>query len=170
MGEEGEKELIDTFILDDIAKQYEAEIDNLKRDHKKEIDDKTLDRIEEYLIQSDVGVVAAAEIKEIISDSKIDPKKDIADEIKAYQDELARDAENTTLARFIRNLESRIYAELSRQLVNNLFGDTESTEGVLSLEGNTIQYSISDGMITLTITDANGNVTTITLPVGDFYF
>lgn len=40
MGEEGEKELIDTFILDDIAKQYEAEIDNLKRDHKREIDDK----------------------------------------------------------------------------------------------------------------------------------
>ena len=29
---------------------------------KKEIDDKTLDRIEEYLIQSDVGVVAASEI------------------------------------------------------------------------------------------------------------
>ncbi len=40
---------------------------------KKEIDDKTLDRIEEYLIQSDVGVIAASEIKEIISDSKIDP-------------------------------------------------------------------------------------------------
>ena len=90
--------------------------------------------------------------------------------IKAYQDELARDAENTTLARFIRNLESRIYAELSRQLVNNLFGDTESTSGILELEGNTIEYSISDGMITLTITDADGNVTEITLPVGDFYF
>ena len=105
-----------------------------------------------------------------IENQEFNRKSDIADEIKAYQDELARDAENTTLARFIRNLESRIYAELSRQLVNNLFGDTESTEGVLSLEGNTIQYSISDGMITLTITDANGNVTTITLPVGDFYF
>ena len=49
---------------------------------KKEIDDKTLDRIEEYLIQSDVGVIAASEIKEIISDRKIDPKKDIADEIR----------------------------------------------------------------------------------------
>ena len=47
---------------------------------KKEIDDNTLDRIEEYLIQSDVGVVAASEIKEIISDRKIDPKEDIADE------------------------------------------------------------------------------------------
>ena len=48
---------------------------------KKEIDDKTLNKIEEYLIQSDVGIVAASEIKEIISDSKIDPKKDIAEEI-----------------------------------------------------------------------------------------
>ena len=49
---------------------------------KKEINDKTLDKIEEYLIQSDVGIVAASEIKEIISDSKIDPKKNIAEEIK----------------------------------------------------------------------------------------
>ena len=48
---------------------------------KKEIDDKTLNKIEEYLIQSDVGVVAASEIKEIISGSKIDPNKDIAEEI-----------------------------------------------------------------------------------------
>jgi hypothetical protein len=105
-----------------------------------------------------------------IENQEFNRKADIADEIKAYQDELARDAENTTLARFIRNLESRIYAELSRQLVNNLFGDTESTSGILELEGNTIEYSISDGMITLTITDADGNVTEITLPVGDFYF
>ena len=65
---------------------------------KKEIDDKTLDRIEEYLIQSDVGVVAAAEIKEIISDSKIDPKKDIAEEItiilKEYIISLMKPLEN----------------------------------------------------------------------------
>jgi len=50
-----------------------------------------------------------------IENQEFNRKSDIADEVKAYQDELARDAENTTLARFIRNLESRIYAELSRQ-------------------------------------------------------
>ena len=44
---------------------------------KKEIDDKTLDQIEEYLIQSDVGLVAAEEIKKIIGKEKIDTKKDI---------------------------------------------------------------------------------------------
>ena len=48
---------------------------------KKEIDDKTLDLIEEYLIQSDVGLDAALEIKNIISQEKIDPKKDTMNEV-----------------------------------------------------------------------------------------
>ena len=48
---------------------------------KKEIDDEILNQIEEYLIQSDVGLIAALEIKEIISQEKIDPKKDIMNEI-----------------------------------------------------------------------------------------
>jgi len=48
---------------------------------KKEIDDKTLNQIEEYLIQSDVGISAALEIKNIIAQEKIDPKKDIMNEV-----------------------------------------------------------------------------------------
>ena len=48
---------------------------------KKEIDDKTLNQIEDYLIQSDVGVDASYEIKEIISTEKIDPKKEILNEV-----------------------------------------------------------------------------------------
>jgi fused signal recognition particle receptor len=48
---------------------------------KKEIDDKTLDQIEEYLIQSDVGLAAAREIKKIIAQEKIDPKKDVINEV-----------------------------------------------------------------------------------------
>ena len=51
-------------------------------------------------------------------------KQAIKEEIEAYQDQLAREADNTTLARFIRNLESRIYAQLSRQMVEQLFGET----------------------------------------------
>ena len=81
-----------------------------------------------------------------------------------------RDKENTTLARFIRNLESRIYSQLSRQLVENLFGETPSDFGTLTLEGNTIVYKVEDGIITLTITDSDGNSTTISLPVGNFTF
>ena len=40
----------------------------------------------------------------------------------------------------MRNLESRVYAELSRQLVNNLFGETPSDSGIIELEGNIIEY------------------------------
>ena len=48
---------------------------------KKEIDDKTLGQVEDYLIESDVGVDAAEEIKEIISSEKIDPKKNTINEV-----------------------------------------------------------------------------------------
>ena len=105
-----------------------------------------------------------------IENQEFNRKEAIKEEIKAYQDELKREAENTTLARFIKNLESRIYAQLSRQLVENLFGETKSESGTIELEGNTIQY-ISDGeYITLTVTDADGNETIITLPIGSFTF
>ena len=105
-----------------------------------------------------------------IENQEFNRKMSIKEEIKAIQEQIERDKENTTLARFIRNLESRIYAQLSRQLVENLFGETPSTEGTLTLEGNTIKYSIKDGVITLIITDENGNVTEIQLPIGDFSF
>ena len=48
---------------------------------KKEIDDKSLDKIEEFLISSDVGIEAASEIKSIISQEKIDPNLDSIQEI-----------------------------------------------------------------------------------------
>jgi hypothetical protein len=105
-----------------------------------------------------------------IENQEFNRKMSIKEELKALQEQIERDKENTTLARFIRNLESRIYAQLSRQLVENLFGETPSTEGTLELEGNTIEYSIEDGIITLTITDPDGNITTIQLPIGDFSF
>ena len=89
---------------------------------------------------------------------------------QALQEELEREANNTTLARFIRNLESRIYAQLSRQLVDNLFGETQQEQGILELEGNTIEYSVDGDYITLKITDEDGNETIITLPIGDFSF
>jgi hypothetical protein len=105
-----------------------------------------------------------------IENQQFNRKMTIKQEIKALQDEIERDKENTTLARFIRNLESRIYAQLSRQLVENLFGETPSDSGVLELEGNRIEYSVVDEIITLNITDSDGNTTTISLPIGSFTF
>ena len=105
-----------------------------------------------------------------IENQQFNRKEAIKAEIKAYQEDLEREAKNTTLARFIRNLESRIYAQLSRQLVDNLFGETPNEAGTLELEGNTIEYSTDGDFITLIITDADGNTTEITLPIGDFSF
>jgi hypothetical protein len=105
-----------------------------------------------------------------IQNQEFNRKEALKAEIKALQDQIERDKENTTLARFIRNLESRIYAQLSRQLVENLFGETPSDNGVLELEGNRIEYNVVDGIITLNITDSDGNTTTISLPIGSFTF
>jgi hypothetical protein len=105
-----------------------------------------------------------------IENQEFNRKMSIKEEIKALQEQIERDKENTTLARFIRNLESRIYAQLSRQLVENLFGDTASTSGTIELEGNIITYTSDGQFITLKITDSDGNITEITLPIGSFTF
>ena len=105
-----------------------------------------------------------------IENQEFNRKEAVKAEIEAYKDELAREAKNTTLARFIRNLESRIYAQLSRQLVENLFGENPSDSGQVELEGNTIEYESDGEYITLKITDAEGNETIITLPIGSFTF
>ena len=105
-----------------------------------------------------------------IENQEFNRKEAIREEIKAYVEDLEREAENTTLARFIRNFESRIYAQLSRQLVDSLFGETASDFGVLELEGNTIEYRVEDDKVTLIITDEEGNTTEITVPLGSFTF
>ena len=105
-----------------------------------------------------------------IENQEFNRKLSIKEELKMIQDQIERDKENTTLARFIRNLESRIYAQLSRQLVENLFGEDANTSGTIELEGNTITYTTDGTIITLTITDPDGNITEISLPIGSFTF
>ncbi len=97
-------------------------------------------------------------------------KNAIQEKIESDADDIERAQQNTTLARFIRNFESRVYAQLSRQLVDQLFGENPSTEGKLELEGNFIEYIVEADKITLTITDENGDTTTITVPTASFTF
>ena len=94
----------------------------------------------------------------------------IDDAKQAVIEEAERDADNTTLARFIRNLESRVYARLSSQLVESLFGENPQTSGTIELEGNTIEYEVDEEFITLIVTDKNGQTTTITFPLNSFKF
>ena len=101
-------------------------------------------------------------------------QEDIASELRA----LEREADNTTVARFLRNLESRIFANLSKQLVDNMFDDNIINDyGSFVLEDNVVEYqrtictetmdcTVGEMVLVLTITDSEGSVTTITIPVG----
>ena len=115
-------------------------------------------------------------------------QKDIESALLAAQ----REAENTTMAKFIRNLESRIYSQLSKQLVDSLFKQcdltldptcVESDFGSFALEGNTISYLkttcdteamtgcvLGEEVIVLTIVDEDGTETIITIPIGNGSF
>ena len=106
-----------------------------------------------------------------IDSQEMSRKEAIAAEIKALKEAAEREAENSTLARFIKNFESRVYAQLSRQLVDQLFGENPATEGSFMLFDNLITWT-SDGIsITMTIfNEATGETTTITIPIGDFGF
>ena len=75
---------------------------------KKELDDKSLDDIENFLIQSDVGVAASAEIKSIISEKKIDPNKDLNSEIKNYAHVLISLKNNLNLEDLILKIKNKL--------------------------------------------------------------
>ena len=99
-------------------------------------------------------------------------KKAIRDALDAAEKAAQREEENSTLAKFIRNLESRIYAQLSKQLVESMFSnDTASNFGSFVLEGSTITWEVITGadgtdFIKMTIVDTNGTTTVIEIPVG----
>jgi len=90
---------------------------------------------------------------------------------KAEADAAKAAAQNTNLSKFMNNLESRIYAQLSLQLSNAMFSDG-STSGTMAFQGSTISW-IKDtvaGTISLTVIDETGNKTDITVPMGSFKF
>jgi fused signal recognition particle receptor len=112
---------------------------------KKEIDDKTLDQIEEYLIQSDVGLIAAEEIKQIIAQEKIDPKKDIISEVnlilRNYITTLMKPLENES---FFNKKE-----KLNAVLVSGVNGVGKTTTigkigKILKSNGNKVMFSACD--------------------------
>ena len=103
-------------------------------------------------------------------------EKQIADDQRSADAAAERDENNTTINKFIKNVESRIYANLSKQLVDNMFGEsctgTCPTSGTADVEGSTIYWvkDTSTEIITLTITSPDGTTTTMSVPVGDFNF
>ena len=103
-------------------------------------------------------------------------KKAIKDAMEAARKAAEREAENSTMAKFIRNLESRIYAQLSNHLVDSMFSNDISVRfGSFVLEGNSVTYEVitnEDGTeyIQLTIVAEDGTTTVIEIPIGSGNF
>jgi hypothetical protein len=103
-------------------------------------------------------------------------KKDLEDEAKAEAKRIERELENTTLNKFIKNVESRIYATLSKQMVDGMFADCGTscaTSGSAEIEGSQISWvkDTTTGAITLTVLEEDGSTTTIEIPgTGEFNF
>ena len=102
-------------------------------------------------------------------------KQDLAEEKRSEAARIARELENTTLNKFLKNVESRIYATLSKQMVDSMFAECSTdcaTTGTAEIEGSTITWNRDSvtGDITLTIISDDGT-TTITIPgSGEFNF
>lgn len=105
-----------------------------------------------------------------IENQEFTRQKAAADKIQAAIDKAAADAKNTNLQKFLNNLESRIYAQISQNLATAMFANGGSTSGSLNFEGNTIFWNRDSANIYLNVTDTVGNVTTITVPLGQFQF
>ena len=112
---------------------------------KKELDDKSLSGIEDFLIQSDVGVDASAEIRSIISKRKIDPNKDLNFEIsiilKEYIISLMKPLENES---FFNKKE-----KLNATLVSGVNGVGKTTTigkigKILKSNDNKVMFAASD--------------------------
>ncbi len=85
---------------------------------------------------------------------------------RALAEQIQRELDNSNLNKFLNNVEARIYAEMSKQLVDAIFGDDPSESGVIELGGNTIEYRNDCVDVYLTITDQDGNTTEIVVPYG----
>ena len=112
---------------------------------KREIDDEKLNEIEEFLIQSDVGVEAASEVKEIISKKKIDPNKDLTSEINLILKEY--------IISLMKPLEKNSFFEkkksLNATLISGVNGVGKTTSigkigKILKTNGNKVMFAASD--------------------------
>lgn len=99
-------------------------------------------------------------------------KKDLKEKAEADAAKAKREAESTTLAKFLNNVESRIYAQLSKQMVDNMFTDDGDTTGTATIEGATIYWvkDTSTDTITVQISEEDGSFTEIIVPLSGFGF
>jgi hypothetical protein len=97
-------------------------------------------------------------------------KKELKAEEQAALLKAETAAKQTNLAKFLVNVEARIYAQLSKQLADQLFSEGGGTSGSMEFQGTNISWVKSSSDVTLTIIEATGGTTTITVPIASFAF
>jgi hypothetical protein len=97
-------------------------------------------------------------------------KKEIKAEQLAAIAKAETAAKNTNLAKFLVNVEARIYAQLSKQLADQMFTEGTATSGSMDFQGSTISWVKTGTDVTLTIIEATGGRTEITVPIASFAF
>ena len=97
-------------------------------------------------------------------------KQKIKDDEKAAIEAEALAKKNTNLSKFLVNVEARIYAQLSKQLADQLFAEGGATNGTMNFQGTNISWVKTGTEVTLTIIESNGSKTEITVPIASFSF
>jgi Type VIII secretion system (T8SS), CsgF protein len=97
-------------------------------------------------------------------------KQKIKDDQKAEAEAEALAKKNTNLSKFLVNVEARIYAQLSKQLADQLFAEGGATNGTMNFQGTNISWVKTGTEVTLTIIESNGSRTEITVPIASFAF
>jgi Type VIII secretion system (T8SS), CsgF protein len=105
-----------------------------------------------------------------IENQEFTRKVQVQKDIQAALDKAKADKANTNIAKFLNNLESRIYAQISQNLATAMFANGGTNSGTLSFEGNTIFWTKDGTSVTMQVTDVTGNQTTVVIPLSQFQF
>jgi len=123
--------------------------------------------VHEFKNPSFNGVGASAHYL-TIDEQETKRRDELAEKIQSELEEIEREIENSTLNKFLNNLQSRIFSNLSRDISDMLFSEDGGTGGTIELEGNTISFSNDGEYITLTVISEDGTITEIVIPIGVF--
>jgi hypothetical protein len=107
-------------------------------------------------------------------------QKALRDQVQAALDKAAADKQNSNLQKFLNNLESRIYAQISQNLASSMFANSGSCSttsssygspcGSFDFEGNNITWWKTTSSVVMRVTDISGTPTQVEIPLSQFQF
>ena len=105
-----------------------------------------------------------------IENQEFSRRTQVSKDIQSALEKEKIDKSNTNISKFMNNLESRIYAQISQNLATAMFAQGGSNSGTLNFEGNIIYWTKDSSAVYMQVTDTVGNITNVTVPLGQFQF